>query len=316
MWVAAIIALVGAIASVIASSQNKKAQEQTNQTNLDIANLGFEKERSTALEMWNLQNAYNHPSSQIERYKEAGLNPYMLANTMATPASAPNVPNYDTPRMDAPHVIDYGQAVNRGLTDYYSVVQADAQTSATRANTEVMRQEAAYKAGLTAESAARTARSQFDLDQAKELRQTSVDAAKANLRAINQKMELDIRADERAAATTSKSMEEAGERILSMREARANTIEERQNIRAQRDQIRADSRLKQLDAELRSKGVYPGDPLWMRLLIQNLPDILGTKKSVFPNTWQDGPVKRGAAELGGGAGYRAPSWRTLGNSDY
>lgn len=38
----------------------------------------FDRQRDHNLEMWNLQNEYNHPSAQRARLKEAGFNPAML----------------------------------------------------------------------------------------------------------------------------------------------------------------------------------------------------------------------------------------------
>lgn len=64
----------------------------------NIANrqLAAEQHRRN-LQMWNLQNDYNHPSRQIERLKEAGLNPdliyqnnpYSAGNSTAPPQQAP-----------------------------------------------------------------------------------------------------------------------------------------------------------------------------------------------------------------------------------
>lgn len=58
--------------------------------------------------MWNLQNAYNDPSKQIERLMNAGLNPNLayghgtLANTSAQmpTSSMPSVQKADTPQFD------------------------------------------------------------------------------------------------------------------------------------------------------------------------------------------------------------------------
>lgn len=68
----------------------------------------FDYQYSKNLEMWNLQNAYNDPSKQIERLMNAGLNPNLayghgtLANTSAQmpSTSMPSVQKADTPQFD------------------------------------------------------------------------------------------------------------------------------------------------------------------------------------------------------------------------
>lgn len=68
----------------------------------------FDYQYSKNLEMWNLQNAYNDPSKQIERLMNAGLNPNLayghgtLANTSAQmpQTSMPHVNKADTPQFD------------------------------------------------------------------------------------------------------------------------------------------------------------------------------------------------------------------------
>lgn len=57
--------------------------------------------RKNALQDWNRQNAYNHPAQQMQRLKEAGLNPNLVygggATTTAQPVHSPQmqVPNVD-----------------------------------------------------------------------------------------------------------------------------------------------------------------------------------------------------------------------------
>ena len=46
-----------------------------------------------SLEMWNMNNAYNDPSAQMERLRQAGLNPNLVYGGGATTtASAPSAP--------------------------------------------------------------------------------------------------------------------------------------------------------------------------------------------------------------------------------
>lgn len=135
-------AVVSGVGSLLGSlfggiSQNKSVKN-TNKTNLEIANqnnatsmaiaqannqlqremnqYNNEWSRNTAIEMFNLENAYNTPLAQKERLVAAGLNPYSLASDGAIGASAgdiatpsasssgisPSMPSLVTPTMQAP----------------------------------------------------------------------------------------------------------------------------------------------------------------------------------------------------------------------
>ena len=47
---------------------------------------------SKDLEMWQAQNAYNHPTEQMARLKEAGINPHMAYMKGNLPNQAKEMP--------------------------------------------------------------------------------------------------------------------------------------------------------------------------------------------------------------------------------
>lgn len=84
----------------------------TNQANKDIAQMSNEhneamlnKQIQQEWDMWNAENEYNSPYAQMQRYKDAGVNPYMAlgnvssgnASSMSSPAAQPAV----VPQMQA-----------------------------------------------------------------------------------------------------------------------------------------------------------------------------------------------------------------------
>lgn len=84
-WITALVAGIAATGSLISSlvssnasskaaDKSLEAQRETNDTNLQLA----AENRSWQERMINEQNEYNSPSAQMERYQEAGLNPYMM----------------------------------------------------------------------------------------------------------------------------------------------------------------------------------------------------------------------------------------------
>lgn len=73
-----------------AYQRNRELAEQQNNLNVEQ----WQRERQAALEDWNRENAYNSPAAQMQRYRDAGLNPNLIygqSNTsggMASPSIA------------------------------------------------------------------------------------------------------------------------------------------------------------------------------------------------------------------------------------
>lgn len=95
-------------ASIINTNNTNKANleisEQTNQANKDIAHMANEhneamldKQIQQEWDMWNAENEYNSPTAQLQRYVDAGVNPYMAvgnvtsgnASSMSSPSAQP-----------------------------------------------------------------------------------------------------------------------------------------------------------------------------------------------------------------------------------
>jgi len=99
--------------------------------------------RKRALQDWNRQNAYNHPSQQMQRLKEAGLNPNLVYGGGATTTAQSvkttdaQVPNIDLQKV--PEAIGAYQSVKNQQLEYSRIQKAmelqDAQKKNIEANT-------------------------------------------------------------------------------------------------------------------------------------------------------------------------------------
>lgn len=85
--VAVIPALIGAAGSIFGGFVNGIGQADANEANDRLNRLNREwqsaenqKNRDWQEKMWNAQNMYNTPSAMMERYKQAGLNPFLVGN--------------------------------------------------------------------------------------------------------------------------------------------------------------------------------------------------------------------------------------------
>lgn len=83
--------IVNAFSQKSANNANLQAVRETNQANLDLYNKQF----SDQLKLWNMNNAYNDPSSQISRLRAAGLNPTL--NMGSNPTGSAEMASAPTP---------------------------------------------------------------------------------------------------------------------------------------------------------------------------------------------------------------------------
>ena len=82
---------------------NRKATERQNQADRDHAGHMFWLQRQQALEDWNRQNEYNSPEQQMQRLRQAGLNPNLVYGKGAdNTAAAIQKTNYAESKLQAP----------------------------------------------------------------------------------------------------------------------------------------------------------------------------------------------------------------------
>lgn len=82
--------------SLIQSKTAKRNTDATNAANRSLAEYSYSKD----LEMWNKANEYNSPTMQMQRLKEAGLNPNMIYGSgSAAGNTSGTLPRYNAPTM-------------------------------------------------------------------------------------------------------------------------------------------------------------------------------------------------------------------------
>lgn len=136
--------IFGAASQSSANSTNLAAVKATNEANYKIAQMNNEfNEKQTdkmlawQRKQWEDTNTYNSASSQVQRLKQAGLNPYLMANGgsagTATAQSGTTPTRADSVQMQAGHVdpITSGQfladASQRAIDGYLNYKQKSAQ---------------------------------------------------------------------------------------------------------------------------------------------------------------------------------------------
>lgn len=115
-----LVPLIAGAASLGSSLINANSTAKTNQRQQDYNEKMYDRQRADALADWNMQNAYNSPSQQMQRYKEAGLNPNLIYGQMT---NSPVIRSTDAKAPDfvAPKIGDLGSTLGK----YYEMQQQD-----------------------------------------------------------------------------------------------------------------------------------------------------------------------------------------------
>ncbi|AZL82935.1 DNA pilot protein [Apis mellifera associated microvirus 35] len=119
--------VVGPILNVAAglydSYQNRKTSKENTERTIAAQKAESELAYQRSVEMWNMQNLYNSPSAQMDRFKAAGLNPHLIYG-QGSSGNASGFPQYQPAnlqyRYEAP---TYGAAIASLLPTLMSVGQ-------------------------------------------------------------------------------------------------------------------------------------------------------------------------------------------------
>lgn len=249
----------------------------TNYQNQRFSKQMYGRQFDDSIKLWNMQNVYNSPESQMQRFRDAGLNPNLIygqgnsgnAGSIPTPDVSPV--NFREPRFEG------------GRPDVMAnlLAQADlrikgAQADNLQVQNEVLRHDAYLRRfqGLRAE---------FDYAFERGLEGTSADARRESLRRLTTEIDLAMNKDAREAALNASNVTEAAQRMLTLIEQRKGlplerlrTAADTARIRESINQMHKDGILKDLDIELRRAGINPNDPLWARIVGRFLDDIMGS----------------------------------------
>lgn len=214
----------------------------TNYTGRKLAKYQY----SQDLAQWNRENAYNHPSAQMARLKQAGLNPNLVYGTGSVGNTTTQGPKQSTPDIsyDGAQLSELATGV---LNAYAQIKNTNAQTENTRANTAVQNEEAALKK-LQQEIAAGTAKKiGIDVEVGQQTKLSQIDAAKENVNKLKEEIKLISQNTQKSKVET----EYKGKQI---------EIAEQERI------------FKKFEAQLAEKGIYRHDSIYLRVLSRTLSE--------------------------------------------
>lgn len=284
-------AYVNAASNAINNASGILAQSSLNRKTRKWNEEMYQKQRQDAIADWDKQNLYNHPTQQMARLREAGLNPNLVygkgADNTSQAVRSTDVKSWN------PQAPDFS-GFTTPFADMYNFEMKQAQIDNLRVQNTVLTQEAILKAASTASTLQQTEKGKFDLGLAQDLRSTSLQAAQESLRKLTADTDYTLHQDERAALQSSQSLKEGVERILNMRSQRATDSTHRAHLRQQIENLTKDAKLKELDIELKKLGIQPTDNIFLRaagrvLNSDTLKNALPPSKEFKPwdQNWRD-----------------------------
>lgn len=257
-------AIVAAGITAAAAGGQAIAQGKMNRKTLKFNKQMMKTQREWALQDWDRANQYNHPAQQMQRLREAGLNPHLIYGSGSATNTASNV--QATPSADwNPRAPDISSILTSPANAYMETRSFQAQQKLLDAQT------------LKVLSDVDTSR--FDLSQKERLADTQASIMQEMLtgkridNVINQERNI------RDWLNTTKSLEEATTRIDKMlsemdyqRMMKEKGNEEIKSIKQMRskvseeiNQMRKDGTIKDFEIQLNKAGLTKGDPLYARL---------------------------------------------------
>jgi hypothetical protein len=274
---AAVSAAEGTLNALMGHFQNVK--------NRKFAREQYKQQRQDNLADWATANEYNSPKAQMQRYRDAGLNPNLIYGQMQT-ATPIKGASQQGASGNAPST---GGEISRGILQQYDLRKRQADTDLQSANLELMtwtkkemesRTFANYKsAGL---SDAETQNKMYDLRFKQDTRPTTIAQMEANLdktlaeiTKIGADTKYTLDQNDRATAANSQSIAESVERILKSKAERSKIPTEIAHLNQMITNLKTDNRLKLLDEGLKTKGIQPHDAAWQRWVQDAMQYIIG-----------------------------------------
>lgn len=226
------------------------------------------KSREFQLEQWHRQNAYNHPQQQMQRLKEAKLNPNLIYGSSANTGNAQAVGTPKFESINTEGIKDSGAAT---VNAYYDTALKTAQANNLEADNNVKIQQAAKIAVDTQQSGAQTAKTKAETDI---IKQYSADAQKASI------------ANTQA---QTRSIQDSNQRAwqnqpLEIQKRTLDLVTKSTGNRYTEEQIKlaiAQTKLKKIEGRLAQEGIGANDPAWLKLIVLNKELIIKELEKLF-----------------------------------
>lgn len=257
---AAGLPLVGqGVASLFGARQAKKQ----NQANRELAEYQYSKD----VEMWNLNNAYNSPKAQMERLKQAGLNPNLVYGTSAVVGNSSDTPQYSAPsavvNTVSPVTPDSSDVVSR----YQNTEQKSIQMAGQKQQMALVAQELKNRALQNSVIAITAQKGLWDLEKDKQmfpsdmaLKQAQINKLQNEIDGIMNKNKLFPIEEE----LLKLGLQKEGTNVDLLEEEIKGKRADRNRTYAETSRIIEQAKAEKYNNILRDAGIDPNSPWWVK----------------------------------------------------
>lgn len=268
-----------ALGSGIASTGiNALSQSTTNRANRRFSREMYWRQREDSLADWNMQNAYNSPEQQMQRLKDAGLNPNLVYGNGATAMSSqmPRQSSGPGAQSEAPRV-----DLQTPFMGYADLMMKNAQVDLIAQQKEKLAEETMLVniqqlRELTNIDRTKigTDTARFDLAMKQKLADISFETKQVELTKKYADLQYTLDENARREVMTGRNVIESIERVLNYEIGRAKTQQEIDNLKTMRDGMLSDNRVKALAARLADQGIAPNSPWYVKAI----EELIGAMK--------------------------------------
>lgn len=269
--------LIAPALGLLSQGINAAVQSGTNRNSQQWNEHMYSIQRQDALADWAMNNAYNHPSAQMQRFKEAGLNPNLIYGRGNEGNAAPvrsSSSGQWSPR--APQ-FDLGSV----LMSYYDTQLKDAQIDNLRTDNTIKIEEAMNKAMYRKVMEANIGKTMSETDFIKwkqefeeEVRPYSLEIRHWKYRKDMQSVLFSLNEDERQDLMNTQKIAESMERVVLMQAQREKISVDIDKVRAMISNLEKDGTLKDLQNQMQrwevglsKQGITKQDNFGLRQLV-------------------------------------------------
>lgn len=267
-------------ADIVSTALNGIFQGSANRAERRFARQMYGQQREDALSDWNRQNAYDAPSAQMQRFKDAGLNPLLIYGGGSASAGNASPVRSSSPGSYSPKApqVDIGQAIH----DYIDVKMKDQQIDNLKEMNKILFLKQAIGGSqligmnLANEYAADTmsdregvvnamrAKAQMINDQNEKLMPITLDQARAHLAKIQADTKFTLDENMRKQVMNSANLAVAAKRVLLMQASLENNPLVRSRLIAVTQNLQDDLYLKRLDETLKQQKIGSEDDTFLK----------------------------------------------------
>lgn len=287
-------ALIAGAANAAAAGGQAVATGKMNRKNRRFAERMYIRQQQDARTQWDMQNAYNSPTQQMQRLREAGLNPHLIYGSGgATSNAAPiNQVPFDMPQQQVPQIGNIGAAIGDTVSQYIEARRFQAQNKLVDAQTlKTLTEIDLTKLTIEQKTALFDTQKQLlgNLAQGKAV-ETEV------LKARNTREEQTTAAGLTKTAAETESILQGISSSLTNQELTKVMIANGKSDLKTKDQARAytqeqitqlqkDGKIKDFEIALNKLGLTKSDPNYARVLTLGVKNAIGAKPTAEETQW-------------------------------